>query len=274
MILEGLSQTAKELQLHIQSVFPRASLVIVLLLSYSDHVPIAATQQAPSPDLIRQGAQQFQQSCGFCHGADATGARGPDLLRSKLVADDENGNLLGDIILQGRPDKGMPALSLTTGQIQAIAGFLHDRAREALESARLPKEYPVSKLLTGNTERGKAYFEGSGGCKTCHSTSGDLKGVASKYSPLELEAQMLYPEHVRPAPVTVVLASGEKVKGTLQHLDEFTVALRDSVGWPRVFSRNEVTIEMDDPLAAHKALLRKITQKELHDLFAYVETLN
>ena len=195
------------------------------------------------------------------------------MIRSKLVADDENGNLIGEVIRQGRPDKGMPALPLTAAQIQAIATFLHDRSREGLESARLPKEYPVSKLLTGNAEEGKAYFEGAGGCKGCHSAIGDLKGVAGKYSPLDLEAQMLYPEHVPPTQATVVLGSGEKVKGTLEHFDEFTVVLRDPAGWKRSFSRDEVMVEMDDPMTAHKALLGKITQKQLHDLFAYMETL-
>ncbi|HEV2380273.1 MAG TPA: c-type cytochrome [Terriglobia bacterium] len=234
---------------------------------------IAAPQKTAAADVVRQGAQQFQQSCGFCHGPDATGARGPDLVRSKVVADDENGNLIGDVIRQGRPDKGMPALPLNSSQIQAIAAYLHDRAREGLESARLPKEYPLSKLLTGNAEAGKAYFEGAGGCKTCHSPTGDLKGVASKYSPLELEAQMLYPEHAPPTTVTAVLPSGERVKGILEHFDEFTVALRDDSGWQRSFSRDEVMLEMDDPLGAHKKLLVKISEKELHDLFAYMETL-
>ena len=246
--------------------------VTILLLLFT-RLGISASRQAPTADAIRQGAQQFQQSCGFCHGTDATGARGPDLLRSKLVADDENGNLVGEVIRDGRPDKGMPALPLNTAQVQAIATFLHNRMREGIESSGLPKEYPVEKLLTGNAEAGKAFFEGAGGCKSCHSVDGDLKGVANKYSPLDLEAQMLYPEHMPPIPVTVVLASGQEVKGTLEHFDEFTVALRDAAGWHRTFSRDEVMVEMDDPLAAHKALLRKITPKEMHDLFAYMETL-
>jgi cytochrome c oxidase cbb3-type subunit 3 len=258
---------------HIQHAHLRTLIAVALCLAFAQALAVAAPQKAASADLIKQGAQQFQQSCGFCHGPDATGARGPDLVRSKVVADDDNGNLIGEVIRQGRPDKGMPALPLNSGQIQAITAYLHDRAREGLESARLPKEYPLSKLLTGNAEAGKAYFEGAGGCKACHSPTGDLKGVASKYSPLEIEAQMLYPEHAPPTTVTAVLPSGERVKGTLEHLDEFTVALRDDSGWQRSFSRDEVMLEMDDPLGAHQKLLVKISEKELHDLFAYMETL-
>lgn len=259
--------------MHIQHAHLRTLIAVVLCLAFAQGLAVAAPQKTAAADVVRQGAQQFQQSCGFCHGPDATGARGPDLVRSALVAHDVKGNLIGEVIRQGRPDKGMPALPLNNGQIEAIAAYLHDRAREGLESASLPKEYPLSKLLTGNAEAGKAYFEGAGGCKTCHSPTGDLKGVASKYSPLELEAQMLYPAHAPPTTVTAVLPSGERVKGTLEHFDEFTVALRDDSGWQRSFSRDEIMLEMDDPLGAHKKLLVKISPRELHDLFAYMETL-
>src|SRR5437016_14356087 len=41
----------------------------------------AARSQAVSQDpAVERGLKQFQQACGFCHGPDATGARGPDLL--------------------------------------------------------------------------------------------------------------------------------------------------------------------------------------------------
>jgi cytochrome c oxidase cbb3-type subunit 3 len=221
---------------------------------------------------VRRGSQQFQQSCGFCHGPDATGGRGPDLIRSKLVADDVKGNLIGQVIRHGRPDKGMPPLPLNDDQIQAIAAFLHSRLQESLDSARLPKSYGVAKLLTGNRKAGEAYFNGAG-CKGCHSPSGDLKGVANKYSPLELEAQMLYPDKAPPATVTVSLPSREQLKGTLVHLDEFSVALRDSSGWYRSYPRDLVKVDVHDPLAVHRELLNTITEDEFHNLFAYLETL-
>lgn len=246
---------------------------ILVLVCFGEPPSFAQAAQAPSPEIVQRGAQQYQQSCAFCHGPDATGARGPDLIRSRLVADDANGNLIGQVIRNGRPDKGMPPLPLSTGQIQAIAAFLHDRAKEALDSARLPKTYALSKLLTGNRAAGEAYFNGAGGCTGCHSATGDLKGVAAKYSPLELEAQMLYPEKAPPPTVTVSLPSGEQVKGSLTYLDEFSVALRDSSGWCRSFSRDRVKVEIHDPLAAHRTLLNTITPGEFHNLFAFLETL-
>src|ERR1700686_2382573 len=235
----------------------------------------AAPAQSHTPDpAVERGHQQLEQSCGFCHGQDATGARGPDLVRSPLVAHDVKGNLIGEVIRRGRPDKGMPAMSLTDDRIAAIAAFLHARPAEALSSAEVPKAYPVEKLLTGNAEAGKTFFEGAGGCKRCHSPSGDLSGIANKYSAIELEARMLYPEgkHIITTAV-VTLPSGKQVKGPLEHADDFVIALRDASGWSRSFPRDRVKVELQDPLAAHRQLLDKLTQADVHNLFAYLQSL-
>jgi cytochrome c oxidase cbb3-type subunit 3 len=135
----------------------------------------------PSPEAIQRGKRQFQASCGFCHGEDATGSRGPDLIRSAALSHDEDGDVIGPIIKHGRPDKGMPGLPLSDAQISDIAVFLHAQALAALHSSHVPSDYPVEKLLTGNAAAGKAYFSGAGGCNACHSPTGDLAGVATKY---------------------------------------------------------------------------------------------
>src|SRR5215831_4100562 len=163
-----------------------------------------AQQEPENAATLDRGRKLFEQSCGFCHGVDATGARGPDLVRSTMVAHDVNGNLIGEIIRIGRPDKGMPALPLSNAQIADIAAYLHARAREALDSGQVPYKYPLSRLLTGNVQAGKTYFNGAGGCTACHSSTGDLAHVARRYAPLELEAHMLAPSP-RPPTVTVTL---------------------------------------------------------------------
>ena len=219
-----------------------------------------------------RGRKEFVQSCGFCHGADATGARGPDLMRSPLVAHDVKGDQIGPVIRQGRPGKGMPALPLSDAQIADVAAFLHARLVEAAHSAGVPKTYPVEKLLTGNAEAGKAFFNGAGGCDKCHSVTGDLAGIASKRTPMELEAHMLYPGGKHRTAV-VTLASGEQVKGAVEHLDDFVIAVRDEKGWYRSFRRDAVKVEIHDGLAGHRELLSKLTQADVHNLFAYLETL-
>src|SRR5690349_11309526 len=119
----------------------------------------AIREQQANAANVSAGKTEFRQTCGFCHGPDARGASGPDLIRSSLVSHDVNGNLIGPVIRNGRPEKGMPAFQLSDVQITQIADFLHAEARLASSVARtMPEEYPVEKLLVGNAEAGKAYF--------------------------------------------------------------------------------------------------------------------
>ena len=76
-----------------------------------------------------------------------------------------------------------------------------------------------------------------------------------------------------PTKVTVHLPSGEQISGTLDHLDEFTVALHDSSGWYRSFSRENAQVDVQNPRAAHEALLTKYTDDDMHNVLAYLETL-
>ena len=252
------------------SIVAISSLVAIFLFGFWSS---PAWPQSPPPDpAVERGHKQFEQSCGFCHGPDATGARGPDLVRSPLLAHDVKGDKIGEVIRTGRPDKGMPAISLADGQILDIAAYLHARAAEALKSNRVPSAYPIEKLLVGNPEAGKTFFNGAGGCNACHSPTGDLAGIASKYSPMDLQARMLYPKGKR-AVAIVTLPSGEQIKGPVVHADDFVIALRDSSGRYRSFTRDRVKVELQDPLEAHRELLGKITQAEVRNLFAYLESL-
>ena len=233
---------------------------------------VAHSQTDAKDAAAKRGRAQFAQTCAFCHGPDATGGRGPDLIRSPLVAHDQKGELIGEVIRSGRPDKGMPAIPATDDQVADIAAYLHARALEALSSSSVPRDYPAEKLLTGKADAGKAFFEGAGDCKNCHSPTGDLAGVASKYSPVELEAHMLYPGD-KPKSAVVTLASGEQVRGTVVRSDDFMIGVRDDSGWYRSFSRDKVKVEIHDPLEAHRKLLDTLTTAQVHDLFAYINSL-
>ncbi len=85
-----------------------------------------------------RGKNAFVSSCGFCHGANAKGGEsGPDLLRSVLVLDDDNGERIGPVILNGRPDKGMPKFAFSQAQISDIATFPSQRYPGSLIAWRL-----------------------------------------------------------------------------------------------------------------------------------------
>ena len=239
----------------------------------------AARRYSPWPDypaeVVTRGREQFGKTCSFCHGVSATGtSNGPNLLLSALVRHDENGSRIGPIIRQGRPEKGMPAFNFTDAQISDISIFLHSRlAASDLKSATRPMgDYSVDKLLTGKPEAGKAFFNGKGKCATCHSPSGDLAGISRKYPPVTLQAHFLYPPDRR-LKATIVDQSGKQFIGPVKLLTNFDVAIIDSSGWYRSWPLSSVQLKLDDPLAAHRALLDAYTDTDIHNVFAYLESL-
>ncbi len=235
----------------------------------------------PDPASIERGQKTFVQNCGFCHGSRAKGGeKGPDLLRSVLVLDDENGQSIGHVILAGRPDKGMPKFAMTPDQITDISNFLHD----SIKSAANRDSYQILNIVIGDPKAGEAYFNGAGNCTSCHSVSGDLKGVGGKYDPVTLQDKILLPRdrwggNPRPrseVTVTVTLPSGEAFTGRLLGVNDFNVALRDENGGFRSFTRKDEDnpkVEVHDPLKAHTDMLKNYTDENIHNLTAYLVTL-
>ncbi len=239
---------------------------------------------APPPDAAaaERGAKLYSSNCAFCHGANATGAEGPDLVRSALVLHDEKGELISQVVQKGRPDKGMPPFpSLSEAQIFDIAAFLHMRIYLAANRGL----YKVQNVVTGDAKAGEAYFNGPGRCNTCHSTTGDLAHIAAKYQPSDLQAAFLYPASVSsfgiggareapPTQVTVTLPSGQSFTGTVKRLDDFVVSLYDSSGEYHSWTRGDhVTVVIKDPLAAHRELLDRYSDQDMHNILAYLVTL-
>lgn len=254
----------------------------------SASAPAPIPQQAPAVTAAPAGGQAiFAAQCAFCHGREATGgAGGPDLTDSALVAKDVNGDLIGLVVRGGRAEKGMPPFALSDSDLKAVVAYIHDQKKKIDENPGRRRKVSVEDISTGNADAGKRYFEGAGGCATCHSAARDLAGVASRYRGLALMQRMLYPTpqnavqpaegekpKPNPAKVTVTLASGQTVTGSLAHQDEFTIALRDSSGWYRSWPTANVKYTIDDPLKAHADQLPKYTDDDIHNLVAYLQTL-
>jgi cytochrome c oxidase cbb3-type subunit III len=246
---------------------------------------IAGAKQDPA--AVARGGKDFATYCAGCHGQDASGGPGaPDLVRSLLVLDDEKGILIGPVIREGRPAQGMPKLGLSESQIADLVAWLHARTYAAGHRGT----YTFGNIVTGNAEAGKAYFNGAGTCNHCHSPTGDLAGIASRYDAFSLQGRWLNPRssprggrghaagtksRLPPTTVTVKLASGKTVSGDLEDIDDFYVSLRDSSGALQTFKREDGSpkIETHDPLEAHGDLLHRYSDADIHNITAYLETL-
>jgi cytochrome c oxidase cbb3-type subunit 3 len=244
--------------------------------------PPSKTTQSYPAEQIQAGQSRFASQCGFCHGRDAAGGEsGPDLTRSTLVAQDVRGDKIRPVVRSGRPEKGMPAMSLSDADMAAIVAFVHDATAKAASASGGRRSVDVEDLQTGNAEAGKQYFNGIGGCAKCHEPAGEFAKVGSRYRGLALLQRMLYPGSGRdagPAPArptaTVTTGSGEVISGNVTYRDEFTISLADAGGWTRSWPVAAVKISGgDDPLRAHIEQLAKYTDVDMHNVFAYLQTL-
>jgi len=229
------------------------------------------TRPVPPADQVDRGQKLFVATCGFCHGATAKGGEGgPDLVRSVIVLDDENAEKIGPVVKSGRPDRGMPMFDLPEDQVKDIAAFLRSRTQAAIDRGK----YPVLNLVTGDAKAGEAYFTAQ--CAMCHSASGDLSHVGAKYTPEALEIRFLYPARGpdrKKVEATVTPSSGASVSGTVEYIDDFTIAIRDAAEDYHSWPRESVKVELRDPYAAHQDLLRKYSDADMHNLLTYLVTL-
>ena len=232
------------------------------------------------PAAIERGKTLYGVNCQFCHGADTRGGDGgPSLLRAQVVLADDHGELIAPIVRAGRP--GMPKFTLTDAQISDIAAFLHTFRAAGYDESRLK---PPS-IVVGDAAAGQAYFNAK--CASCHSTTGDLRGLATKIpDPRLLQQTWLMPGsgggrggaapvRVPPTTVTVTLPSGEKVEGKLERMDDFMVSLTDAGGARRSFRTDGDTtkVEVRDPLQPHRDLWRTYADADIHNVTAFLVTL-
>jgi len=241
--------------------------------------PKSATPQTYSAGQVRAGEVQFGAQCGFCHGKDAAGGEsGPDLTRAELVAQDSHGDKIGPVVRAGRPNSGMPAFSnLSTDELNSIVAFLHSQMDKFAELGGGRRSVEPADLATGNAAAGREYFNGTGKCSSCHSATGDLAGIGKRLQGLNLLRRMLYPSGGPGRPIaakaTFVLPSGQTVVAPVATEDEFSVTVLDPTGARQTYQRSAVKVRVEDPLSAHFDQLGKYTDADMHNVYAYLESL-
>ena len=243
-----------------------------------------ALQRPPGdPELIARGQGIYGINCRACHGVDLRGGDlgGPNLLRSQLVLRDLQGELMGPVIRNGSTaadGSGMPAQPLSDDDVRAVAEYIHSVLASATRQGGPPEGERVElDILVGDAAAGQAYFAAQ--CTACHSPVGDLQGIASRITQLQ-ELQNTWVRGgargaVRPpVDATVTTSSGERVAGRLERLDDFVVVLTTTDGRHRSFSRRDgARIEIADPLARHRELLSVYSDTDIHNVTAYLVTL-
>ena len=237
----------------------------------------AFPQRTPDPAAVERGKALYGVHCNFCHGSDARGGEGgPNLLRSEVVLNDQNGEAIAPIVQNGRGD--MPKLPLTNAQVADVAAYVHSFRVSGYDASR----NPAPSIVVGDAKAGQAYFQSK--CASCHNPTGDLKGIATRFAdPKALQQRWLIPSGGgRGArggggtPVTAtVSAPGGDVTGRLVRIDDFIVTIQPANGPDRTFRRDgdSPKVEIHDPVAPHRNLLPTYSDTDIHNVTAYLVTL-
>ncbi len=246
-----------------------------------------------------RGRKVWAAECINCHGTYARGTdNGPSLVRADLIGHDRYGNQLGPFLRKGHPmQSGNASATLTPVQISELSHFIHQRLYDTLRGSPI---FIVHDVVTGDAKAGAAYFNGAGKCNTCHSPTGDLAGVGLKYDPATMQATFLNPRPfagrggrgpaggagpsgatggrggpvAKPVTLTVTPPSGTSITGVALVFDDFDVAIRDASGDYHAWKRTpDLKVIKNDPYAAHDELITQYTDKNMHDIVAYLVTL-
>ena len=245
----------------------------------------AADRHRVDPAAADRGRKTYAAECVTCHGPSARGTeRGANLVRSQVVLRDRYGNSIGPLLKKGHPmQTAAPSSSLTDAQITDLSHFIWQRINDTLRGS---PAFEPGDVLVGDAKAGEAFFSGEGRCAACHSITGDLAGYGKRYPPIEIQQRFVFPNTAgrgrgraagpsrQQVTATVTLPDGTSVTGPLVSMDDFHVALRDDSGTYRSWTRTPaMKIVKNEPLAAHVQLLDRLTDKQMHDVVAYLESL-
>lgn len=251
-----------------------------------------AHQRPPAPpEVLARGKAMYASMCSACHGADARGGQlgGVNLLRSPLVLGDRDGEAVLPVVKNGRPGTAMPPIPMSDDDVKAVAAYIHNLQAQGSNQGGPPPGPEIElDILVGDARAGARYFDAT--CASCHSATGDLAGIASRVADAKV-LQNLWVSGGRamgrgpgrraaPSPdtlptVKVTMSTGEIVAGRLVRVDDFLVTVRLADGTTRTITRNgdAPAVEITDPLARHNDLLAVYTNKDMHDVTAFLATL-
>ena len=255
--------------------------------------PFPAQQRPPaSPEVLERGKTNYASLCSACHGADARGGQlgGVNLLRSALVLGDKEGELVLPIIKNGRPGTAMVPVPMSDENAKAVVAYIHSLQAEGSQQGGPPPGPPiVLNVVVGDAKAGSAYFAAN--CSTCHSTTGDLTGIASRVEDAKA-LQNLWVSGGRTSgmggrrhrangqpsaatPTVKVTLPDEVVEGALARVDDFLVTVQLADGTTRSIRRDGdmPKVEIANPLARHDELLAGYTNKNVQDVTAFLATL-
>ena len=255
----------------------RAFAIAVLLSVVHASAPEAGAQAAQThesqyPEVdIQYGSTLYAARCLTCHGAQGDAVGGVDL-RSGKFRNASTDTELARFIRAGSPAAGMPPFALDNAEMAGITAYLRNM-----------NTFDTASVKAGDAARGRALFEGKGGCLACHRVgrvgsrvAPNLSDIGSQRSPGSIQRSLVDPSsQMMPInrPVRLVKKDGTIVNG--RRLNEDTYSLQVIDDKERLHSilkadLKEFTISKTSPMPSYKDTL---DSTEIADLLGYLLSL-
>jgi len=229
-------------------------------------------QHEYNPFDAQIGARIYLNNCVYCHGPDGDQVPGIKLGSGKFKHATTDADIM-EIIQKGIPGTGMPAqTNMPEQQVRYIVTYLRSLASE-----------PASDLPPGgDSSRGKAIFEGKGGCLKCHRVKEagswvgpDLSDIGSVRRIAEIEKTLLDPNGTllpQNRVFRAVTRDGNSVSGRILNQDTFSLQLIDARGRLVSYQKSDLREfkSVDSPMPSYQG---KLSRAEMADLIAYMVTL-
>ena len=234
--------------------------------------PAAKNPHLGNPQSIRSGMTLYRIRCADCHGLDASGYRGPDLI--SVMAAGATDERLFQIIRQGVPGTDMPAareFDTPDDDLLMMIAYLRKIGTVA------PSETPI-----GNLENGTRLFTAQ--CSTCHRVAGrggrigpDLTRIGASRSRAALTREVRTPsEWISPAfeTVTVVTKDGERVRGVKKNEDVFSIQVMNTRERIQGYMKSNLQDVIYDKTSMMPAFgAERLSDGDLRDVLGYLASL-
>ena len=250
-----------------------------------------AQQRPPGdPVLIERGKGVYTVNCSACHGMDLRGGvtGGPNLLRSAVVLNDQAGELILPIVRGARADKGMPPLPIPDDDIKAVAEYIHSVLSTARGQGAPPESgTPPPNAIVGDRGRGPEILRRQvqrlpfANRRSARHRVAAVRGEDAAEPLAHRRRRRARRPRARRRPAqadhryrdAAVRREGRRSAPSHRRLPRHGAAGgRNRAQHP---PRPAIVpkVEIADPLQAHRALLADTTDKDMHDVTAYLATL-
>jgi putative heme-binding domain-containing protein len=226
--------------------------------------------QYPDVDIV-YGASLYAARCVTCHGVQGDAIGGVNL-RSGKFRNASTDTELARFIRAGSPAAGMPPFALDNAEMAGITAYL--RNMNAFDTAN---------VKSGDASRGRAIFEGKGGCVACHRVgrvgsrvAPNLSDIGAQRSPGSIQRSLVDPSsQMMPInrPVRLVKKDGTVVNGRRLNEDTYSIQVIDDKERLHSIMKadlKEFTISKSSPMPSYKDTLNS---GEIADLLGYLLSL-